>query len=640
MKNRLRRVVLALPFLLLLCLTASAQVGTWRNYLAYHDVQNICEAGQYLFVLASNGLYTYNKNDQSITTYDRVNGLSDTHITHIAWSQQAQRLICVYQNSNIDLIDTKGNITNISALYTKTMTDDKTVNAVSIDGIYAWLECAFGIIKVNMQRAEITDTYTKNHPDYPASLPAYDEYQDLAGNLQTVSALNPGGPKYNHFGSLRYANGQLYTCGGGNNTIDIPGCLQILKDGEWTVCQDEGISEKTGVRFINTACLDIDPTDANRIATGSRTGLYIFQNGQLANFYNDANSPIEAFNGTSKDYELVYGVKYTSDGTLWMLNSQAPTQSLISLDKNGKFNSHSIPQLMRLNDGGYTGKSLGNLTGMTIDSKGLLWFVNNHWIYPSLYRYDTASDEIKTYANFVNQDGAAINGMYGVSCVTEDLEGNMWIGTDVGPFVLEKSQTDAESPVYTQVKVPRNDGTNYADYLLNMVSISCIAIDAANRKWIGTAGNGVYLISADNMTQLEHFTIENSKLLSNTINSIALNPQTGEVYMATEAGLCSYVSDAIAPQQQMTDDSVWAYPNPVTPEYSGLITIVGLTYDADVKITSANGSVIAEGRSNGGSFTWDGCDQKGRRVASGVYMVVTATSDGNKGTVCKIAVIN
>ena len=90
----------------------------------------------------------------------------------------------------------------------------------------------------------------------------------------------------------------------------------------------------------------------------------------------------------------------------------------------------------------------------------------------------------------------------------------------------------------------------------------------------------------------------------------------------------------------MNSDNVYAYPNPVTPDYTGLITIVGLTVNADVKITASNGALIAEGRSNGGMFTWDGCDRHGRRVASGVYMVITATSDGKSGTVCKIAVIN
>ena len=150
-----------------------AQVGTWQNHLAYYEVQNICAADQYLFVLASNDLYLYNQNDQSITTFDKTNGLSDIHITHIAWNPQAKRLIAVYQNSNIDLIDTSGNITNISALYSKTMTEDKTVSKITIDGIYAWLHCAFGYVKVNMQRAEIADTYTPNHPEYPSSLPEY-----------------------------------------------------------------------------------------------------------------------------------------------------------------------------------------------------------------------------------------------------------------------------------------------------------------------------------------------------------------------------------------------------------------------------------------------------------------------------------
>ena len=90
----------------------------------------------------------------------------------------------------------------------------------------------------------------------------------------------------------------------------------------------------------------------------------------------------------------------------------------------------------------------------------------------------------------------------------------------------------------------------------------------------------------------------------------------------------------------MNKDVTYAYPNPVRPDYTGPITIVGLTYNADVKIVTANGTLVAQGRSNGGTFEWDGCDTRGRRVASGVYMVQTATADGSKGTVCKIAVVN
>ena len=112
------------------------------------------------------------------------------------------------------------------------------------------------------------------------------------------------------------------------------------------------------------------------------------------------------------------------------------------------------------------------------------------------------------------------------------------------------------------------------------------------------------------------------------------------MFFGTGNGLCSYISDAITPVDEMTKDDVYAYPNPVEAGYTGLITIVGLSYDADVKILTSNGKLVAQGRSNGGTFTWNGCDQQGRRVASGVYMVATATSNGDKGVVCKIAIIN
>ena len=178
------------------------------------------------------------------------------------------------------------------------------------------------------------------------------------------------------------------------------------------------------------------------------------------------------------------------------------------------------------------------------------------------------------------------------------------------------------------------------DYLLGNIAITAIAIDGGNRKWFGTNGNGVFLISSDNNTQVQHFTTDNSPLPSDIIMDILVDGSTGRVYFATDKGLCSYLSDATEPATSMTKDNVYAYPNPVRPDYTGPITVVGLTYDAEVKITTANGTLVAEGRSTGGTFTWDGCDSEGRRVASGVYMVHTSTSSGEKGTVCKIAIVN
>ena len=617
------------------CQLSIAQIGTWRAYMSYYEPQQIIKAGSNtLFVRASNSLYSYHLNDHSITTYDKVNTLSDTYISYIAWSQQAKRLIITYQDGNIDLMDLQENVINISGLYNKLITGDKNVSSIRIDGIYAYLICGFGIVKVNMQRAEITDSYKPSHPEYPTSLPEednsdYDRYIDL------VKTLKPDGPQFNYFGFMIFSNNRLYGCNGDFNH-DYP--IQILNNNAWTIYQHEGISEQTGVSFQGAFCLDVDPSNPDHIFAGSRNGLYEYLNGQFIKYYDNSNSPIEPFDGVNKDYQLVTGTKFDSQGNLWFLNSSAPTTALVKYH-NGTFTKLNHSELMKLNTGQIKNRSNAELSKMIIDSKGKMWFANNNWVTPAIYQYDLENDKITAYENFVNQDGIIINIHEGVRCVVEDLEQNIWVGTSMGLLLLEKSEIENNGNVFTQVKVPRNDGTNNADYLLANVDISSIAIDGGNRKWIGTLNNGVYLISADNMTQIHHFTTSNSKLLSNAVLSIAINPTSGEVFFATDKGLCSYVSDATAPNTEMTTDNVRAYPNPVEPGYSGPITISGLSLDADVKILTTNGVVVNQGRSNGGTYVWDGCDQKGRRVASGIYMVATATSKGEKGTVCKIAIV-
>ena len=317
-----------------------------------------------------------------------------------------------------------------------------------------------------------------------------------------------------------------------------------------------------------------------------------------------------------------------------MLNSQSTTAPIHVLTKDGTWKSYQSSLLMSGT------RSMGAMQALMFDSRNLLWFVNNHWTTPSLHYFNEQTESVHSFTTFINEDGTRVEANT-VQCVAEDRNGDIWIGTNVGPLMLEQQNITLDDPEFIQVKVPRNDGTNYADYLLSGVNISAIAIDGGNRKWFATKGNGAYLISADNMTQLQHFTAENSDLLSDVIESIAINNQTGEVFFGTDKGLCSYASDATAVADKMTKDNVWAYPNPVRPDYTGLITVVGLTYDADVKIVTVNGALVAEGRSNGGTFTWDGCDQRnGKRVASGVYMVMTATAEGNQGTVCKIAIVN
>ncbi len=615
---------------------AGAQVGSWRNYMSYHEPQQIVKGGQQLYVRASNSLYQYNLNDHSITTYDKVTGLNDSYITHIGWNEQVKRLIIVYQNANIDLMDQSGNVTNISALYRKAMTADKTVDSLTIDGIYAYLYARFGIVKVNMERAEISDTYTKQHPEYPTSLPAstvnthWNEYIDM------VKSLLPGGPQYNYFGFLRLTGGTLYSVDKAPSSANIA-CVQTLdvSNHEWT-CYDNNVGEKTGHQYARLFCVDVDPQDKSHVFAGGRTGLYEFRDGQLIKAYSNDNSPLKTAStvgNDNKDYVLVTGMKFDTRGNLWLTNSISPGTSLFALTGGSQWESHHKQQLMIDTD-----CSMEGMEHLMFDSRGYLWFVNNYFRTPALIRYNTATDELKVYSRIVNQDGTSYDISY-VTCVTEDKSGNIWIGTNLGPFMLEAANIDSGSEIFTHVKVPRNDGSDYADYLLSGVYINAIAVDGGGRKWFGTNENGVYLISEDNMTQLQHFQASSTPLLSDNITALAINDSNGEVFIATNVGLCSYMSDATAASSDMSNDNVYAYPNPVTPDYTGLITIVGLSYQAYVKIVTSSGKLVNEGQSNGGTYTWNGCDRDGNRVASGVYHVVTATNDGSSGTVCRIAVI-
>ena len=663
-----KKILILLSFLLLQVTSyrAIAAIGDWKAYMAYSEVQEIEQAGNLIFVQASNNLYVYNQNDQSIQTFSKMDYLSDCGIQHIAYNKAAKRLLIFYSNANMDLMNISNyDVQNLSDYYSASTTGDKTVNDIYMYGKYAYMSNGFGIIKVNVADGEISDTYnlgfkvnwceikdshiyaySQTNGQYRALLTSNlldknnwskvggyvaKKQEDKSALKQIISTLQPGGPKYNNFYGMRFVNNLLYTCGGlWGHLIDAgrPGTIQVLDKDNWTI-YDDSIAAKTGIKYVDVNSVDVDPLDPNHVFAGAKSGLYEFQNGKFIKHYNSENSLITSFNNQSKNYQLITSVKFDTDGNLWMLNSQSPSnQSLIEYTKDGKWVSHHKPELY----------NLGSLECLMQDSRGLLWFVNNHHELPSIYCYQASTDQLNIYSSFVNEDGTTLTPNY-VRYVTEDKNHDMWIGTNIGPLLLYKKDITSDTPIFTQVKVPRNDGTNYADYLLSGVDISCIAIDGGNRKWFGTNGNGIYVISNDCLTQIYHFTTNNSNLLSNNIESISINEQTGEVFVGTDKGLCSYMSDASSPNSEMTKDNVWAYPNPVKPNYTGRITITGLSFDSDVKIVTVNGILVNQGRSNGGIYTRDGKDQNGKKVASGVYMVETATSDGNKGTVCKIAII-
>jgi len=169
------------------------------------------------------------------------------------------------------------------------------------------------------------------------------------------------------------------------------------------------------------------------------------------------------------------------------------------------------------------------------------------------------------------------------------------------------------------------------------VIINTIAIDGANQKWIGTTA-GLFVLDADIEENLAQFTVENSPLFTNDIVDVAIDGATGEVYVGTTGGILSYRAEATDGQAFFKD--VYAFPNPVRPEYFGTIAVKGLATDANVKITDITGTLVYETTALGGQAVWDGNDYNGQRAASGVYLVYMTSKNGLEKMVTKILMMN
>ena len=150
---------LILYIMLCLSIPVNAAVGDWNAYLAYSNITDIEPAGKMVYVLSSNSLFSYNVDDKSVTAYNKTNYLNDTDISFIVWNNNVKRLLIIYSNYNFDILDNNGDITNICDYYNKSMTEDKNINNITINGNYAYISTGFGIIKLNMKDCEISDSY-------------------------------------------------------------------------------------------------------------------------------------------------------------------------------------------------------------------------------------------------------------------------------------------------------------------------------------------------------------------------------------------------------------------------------------------------------------------------------------------------
>lgn len=414
-----------------------------------------------------------------------------------------------------------------------------------------------------------------------------------------------------------------------------------------SLIKQEQQKQNTTAMMGGTTRFVVDPDNDDRYYIGNNfEGVYVIENGQEIAKFNEKNSPMYAWWGVK-----VHDVNIDREGNLWvgawtLSNvSVSPYYILPKAKLKGDLSTVTKDDWIATK---HLGNDVGNKDmGSLMCKKSNMVFTwhskygNPICAYDTKGTYTNTSDDVfYEISNMVDQDGKTFS-CDRITCAIEDRRGRVWVGTTSGPFEITNPSkaTDPTSRI-TRLKVPRNDGTNYADYLLDTEQINDMSVDAANRKWIVTETSGVYLVSENGDQILAHYTTDNSALPSNTVYSVYCSPVDNVVYFGLKTGLVSFNSTS-SPAAD-TYDNVYAYPNPVRPEYTGWITVTGLMDQSLVKIADAGGNVIYQTRSNGGMITWDGCDRDGNRVRSGVYYVFAsqnATGDAS-GAVTKIVVIN
>jgi hypothetical protein len=386
--------------------------------------------------------------------------------------------------------------------------------------------------------------------------------------------------------------------------------------------------------LFDYVCVVADPTDPAKVYAGTwDKGLIYLKDQKAVKIYDETNSSLSVLENASLGVYRVAigGLAFDPQGNLWVTNAGV-TRSLSVLKTDGTWQSFDISSPdMKMTDR-VSGK-------VVIDKSGQKWVLIGRGygiqVFNDNNTLNNTSDDRTT--NITNVAGRGGLPSTLVTDLALDLDGRMWIGSDKGIAVIYSPENVFRGYFYDAQQILVNqDG--YDQYLLENETVTAIAVDGGNRKWIGTEKSGVFLLSPDGTKELARFHVGNSPLLSNGIRSIAINQANGEVFFATDRGIISYRSDATLGAEVHSEVKV--FPNPVRPEFAGAITVSGLVRDADVKITTVGGSVVHSARANGGTVVWNGKDLKGQKVATGVYLVFSSNREGIETAVAKILFIH
>ncbi len=446
----------------------------------------------------------------------------------------------------------------------------------------------------------------------------------------SVGRVLVNGPSSTSSFNISVWDNRCYVASGGitvtlENRFDPNGYFSF-KDDQWNTVN--AYSDPATSQMRDYVRVITDPFDSRRVYAATwGWGLLEYFDDKLVATYDTTNSslrPVSSF----PDRLRVSGLAVDRNQTLWVSGSESG-DLLFAKDKDGGWHSFNF-------------NVIGNITlsDIAIDNFGQKWIVLPRGAGLLVF------NDNNTLANKTDDQAKRLTASIGngnlasstTTCVAADLNGQVWVGTDNGISVFYSPQSVFSGNNFDSQRIlVEQDG--YVQYLLDNERVTTIQVDGANRKWIGTEGAGVFLMSADGTEEILHFTMSNSPLFSNNITAIGINHLSGEVFIGTDKGMLSYRGTATYGEPEMTKDKVYAFPNPVRHDYNGPITVKGLVRDADVKITDTAGRTVFTTRANGGQAIWDGYSIGGGKAQTGVYMVFASDEEGSETFVTKILFI-
>ena len=398
-------------------------------------------------------------------------------------------------------------------------------------------------------------------------------------------------------------------------------------DGSWTILNNTTLPDFND--YTDYICTATNPKDPSVTYVGTwGKGILKFKDDELVEVYNEENSSLHHW---VSDPSLINisGLAFDSKGNLWVANTGAPNL-LSAMEPNGTWHSFNL-------GGSLSAIDIGTLL---IDHNDYKWITRRNG--EVIVFNDNGTLDNPTDDQTVNLNSATGNGklLGSVSCLTVDNKGRVWAGTDKGPCLFDDTKKIFSGDNFdaTQIRVPRNDGTDQYDYLFAESNVlSMAAMEGADQIWFGLE-SGVYLMSFDGKPkQLHYFNTDNSPLLDNAVTTMAID-KSGEVFFGTGSGVISYRGEYATPEPEISD--VIAYPNPVRPGYNGFVGIKGLVSNSLVRITTVDGTFVTQLISEGGQAVWDCTTINGEKVGPGVYLIFVSTKQGTDKFATKILIMN